>query len=339
MGRLPEYPGIWVGVDGPKPRKVAAVGVRTVRQERPAGAAATGWGSRRGELEVRRRTLHGVAVNVDCDLSMFEHIVPCGIGHMPVTSMHAEAISCGVDEVAEAIIRRASLQWAPVGRVDRQDVTAATATPPTAATQTEPTQTEPTPTEATRATRRPVSVRLSSTEPAALRRIRRAGVDPHEAVPLRAPKPSWLRVPARMGTGYLELGRTVHGLGLNTVCEEAGCPNIYDCWSEGTATFMINGTRCTRACGFCKVDTRRPLPLDPSEPDRVGGAVARMGLAHAVVTCVARDDLDDGGAGAMAETVRAIRRHSPGTRSRSSSRTARGTKGRWPRSSSPGPTC
>ncbi len=314
VGRLPEYPGIWVGVDGPKPRKVAAVGVRTVRQERPAGAAATGWGSRRGELEVRRRTLHGVAVNVDCDLSMFEHIVPCGIGHMPVTSMHAEAISCGVDEVAEAIIRRASLQWAPVGRVDRQDVTAATATPPTAATQTEPTQTEPTPTEATRATRRPVSVRLSSTEPAALRRIRRAGVDPHEAVPLRAPKPSWLRVPARMGTGYLELGRTVHGLGLNTVCEEAGCPNIYDCWSEGTATFMINGTRCTRACGFCKVDTRRPLPLDPSEPDRVGGAVARMGLAHAVVTCVARDDLDDGGAGAMAETVRAIRRHSPGTR-------------------------
>ena len=316
VGRLPEYPGIWVGVDGPKPRKVAAVGVRTVRQERPAGASSAGWGSRRGQLEVRRRTLHGVAINVDCDLSMFEHIVPCGIGHLPVTSLRAEAVSCGVDEVAEAIIRRASLEWAIGGRVDGQNVTALTASPPFASPPAEPAQSEPAQSEPAQSepTRRPVPVRLSSTEPAALRRIRRAGVDPQEAVPLRAPKPSWLRVPARMGTGYLQLGRTVHGLGLNTVCEEAGCPNIYDCWSEGTATFMINGARCTRACGFCKVDTRRPLPLDPSEPDRVGGAVARMGLAHAVVTCVARDDLGDGGAGAMAETVRAIRRHSPGTR-------------------------
>jgi lipoyl synthase len=314
VGRLPGYPGIWVGVDGPKPRKVAAVGVRTVRQERPAGTVSTRWGSRRGELEVRRRTLHGVAINVDCDLSMFEHIVPCGIGHLPVTSLHAEAIPGGLEEVAEAIILRAALQWAPGGRVDRQDVTAALASSPIEPTQTDVTPIEPTQSQPTSATRRPVPVRLSSAEPAAVRRLRRAGVDPHEAVPLRSPKPSWLRVPARMGTDYLQLGRTVHGLGLNTVCEEAGCPNIFDCWSEGTATFMINGTRCTRACGFCKVDTRRPLPLDPSEPDRVGAAVARMGLAHAVVTCVARDDLDDGGAGAMADTVRAIRRHSPGAR-------------------------
>ncbi len=124
VGRLPEYPGIWIGVEGPTPRKIAAVGVRTVRQERPAAGVSVGWGSRRGELEVRRRTLHGVAINVDCDLAMFGHIVPCGIGHLPVTSLHAEAISCDLDEVAEAIIRRAALQWAPGGRVDRQDVTA-----------------------------------------------------------------------------------------------------------------------------------------------------------------------------------------------------------------------
>ena len=97
------------------------------------------------------------------------------------------------------------------------------------------------------------------------------------------------------------------------MCEEAGCPNIYECWVDGTATFMVNGSRCTRACGFCLVDTRHPLPLDPGEPERVAEAVERLGLAHAVVTCVARDDLADGGAGAIAATVEAIRARRPRT--------------------------
>jgi lipoic acid synthetase len=97
------------------------------------------------------------------------------------------------------------------------------------------------------------------------------------------------------------------------VCEEAGCPNIYECWSERTATFMILGDRCTRACGFCLVDTRRPLPLDAAEPGRVAEAVSRMGLAHAVVTSVARDDLSDGGAAGFAATIAAIRNTNPGT--------------------------
>jgi lipoic acid synthetase len=101
-------------------------------------------------------------------------------------------------------------------------------------------------------------------------------------------------------------------LGLVTVCEEAGCPNLSECWSDGTATFMILGERCTRACGFCLVDTRHPEPVDADEPDRVGQAVARMGLRHAVVTMVARDDLADGGAGAVVDTIGAIRRHAPG---------------------------
>ena len=102
-------------------------------------------------------------------------------------------------------------------------------------------------------------------------------------------------------------------LRLVTVCEEAGCPNISECWSDGTATFMVNGERCTRACGFCLVDTRHPLALDATEPQRVAEAVERMGLAHAVITCVARDDLGDGGAGAIAETIRAIRDRQPET--------------------------
>jgi lipoic acid synthetase len=123
-----------------------------------------------------------------------------------------------------------------------------------------------------------------------------------------------MRVKATMGPEYLELKKLVRGLGLHTVCEEAGCPNIYECWSQRTATFMILGDRCTRACGFCLVDTRKPEPVDRDEPRRVAEAVALMGLAHVVITCVARDDLPDGGASVFAATVDAIRAAAPPTR-------------------------
>jgi lipoic acid synthetase len=152
-----------------------------------------------------------------------------------------------------------------------------------------------------------------STERPMIRRLRQAGVDPDEGLAVNARKPPWLRVTASMGHEFLQLGHTIHDLGLVTVCEEAGCPNIYECWADGTATFMVNGSRCTRACGFCLVDTRHPLPIDPTEPHRVAEAVERMHLAHAVVTCVARDDLPDGGAAALAATVEAVRERSPGT--------------------------
>jgi lipoyl synthase len=122
-----------------------------------------------------------------------------------------------------------------------------------------------------------------------------------------------MRVRARFDDGYLELKRLTRKLDLHTVCEEAGCPNIYECWADRTATFMINGDRCTRACGFCQVDTRKPLALDLDEPQRVADAVAALGLAHAVITCVARDDLADGGASGFAASVHAIRATSPGT--------------------------
>jgi len=126
-------------------------------------------------------------------------------------------------------------------------------------------------------------------------------------------KPPWLKAVMHMGPSYRAVDRTVKKLGLHTVCEEAGCPNIFECWGGGTATFMINGERCTRSCAFCMVDTAKPLPLDPTEPNAVAEAVVRMGLRYAVVTSVARDDLPDGGASGFAATINSIRDRSPGT--------------------------
>jgi lipoic acid synthetase len=263
-----EYPGVWLQAGSPNARKIAAIGVRTLR---------TGPG--------RRRTLHGVALNVTSDLAMFGHIVPCGIADRGVTSLRAEGIDVPYGAVVDAFIARASAVFG-AGSVERYDVLQGPADLPGVSAVGE----------------RPL-----------LRRLRQAGVAPEEGLDIGQRKPEWIRVPVRIGKGYRELGSTVHDLGLVTVCEEAGCPNIYECWADGTATFMINGERCTRACGFCQVDTRHPLPLSPNEPERVAQAVERMRLGHAVVTCVARDDLPDGGAGAMAETIRAIRSRTPET--------------------------
>src|ERR1700732_2379327 len=120
-------------------------------------------------------------------------------------------------------------------------------------------------------------------------------------------KPDWIRVKAPVSKGYVETQRIVRANGLHTVCEEAGCPNIGECWEKKHAAFMIMGDTCTRACAFCNVRTGLPRALDPSEPVRVGEAVKKLGLAHAVVTSVDRDDLGDGGAGHFAKVVAAIR--------------------------------
>lgn len=111
----------------------------------------------------------------------------------------------------------------------------------------------------------------------------------------------------------LSVKSTLRDLGLVTVCEEAGCPNLSECWADGTATFMVLGERCTRACGFCLVDTQKPLAPEMDEPERVAEAVSRMGLAHTVITMVARDDLDDGGAAHVAAVIHAVRHRNPGT--------------------------
>ncbi|HEV8115938.1 MAG TPA: lipoyl synthase, partial [Acidimicrobiales bacterium] len=146
-----------------------------------------------------------------------------------------------------------------------------------------------------------------------LGRLAEAGGNAAAAVPLAEPKPDWLRPRVQHGPEVLAMKRRLRDLELVTVCEEAGCPNLSECWAEGTATFMVLGGRCTRACGFCLVDTSRPGPPDPGEPDRVAEAVARAGITHAVVTMVARDDLADGGAAHVAATVAAIRRRNPGS--------------------------
>jgi lipoic acid synthetase len=235
----------------------------------------------------RGRTMHGFALNVTTDLGMFGHIVPCGIDK-PVTSLAAEGLRVELRDVADAVARRAADAWTG-GALERQDVAWRHRPEDLAAFS--------------RGEGPGLAVRLSS-------RLEAAGVTGGLAITER--KPEWLRANVRLGPDVLRVKRTMRDLRLVTVCEEAGCPNLSECWADGTATFMILGERCTRACGFCLVDTRHPEAPDPDEPHRVGQAVARMGLRHAVVTMVARDDLADGGAAAVGATIRAIRRHAPG---------------------------
>jgi lipoic acid synthetase len=261
VGRLEGYPGVWAHVES-SPSKIAAVGVRTERNERG-----------------HRRTLHGVALNVETDMSGFAAIVPCGIADKPVASMTTLGLDVRTRDVEERLGLELDARLGGPAHVARVDRSAAT----------------------------------NSSERPLLRRLRKAGVDPDAGLPLRSRKPEWLRIEAHMGNEFQSLRTLTEDLRLVTVCEEAGCPNIFECWSAGTATFMVNGERCTRACGFCLIDTRKPFALDPTEPERVAEAVVRLKLSHAVVTCVARDDLDDGGAGAIAATVRAIRERSPDT--------------------------
>jgi lipoic acid synthetase len=261
VGRLPDHPGVWAHVDS-NPYKIAAVGVRTFRNS--SGV---------------RRTLHGVALNVDIDLDGFTKIIPCGIPDKPVGSLHSLGLPVPLATVEDRLGEALDAQFggpADVARVDNSEAT------------------------------------LSDERPL-IRRLRKAGVNPDEALSINTRKPEWLRIEAHMGQEYQSLRTLTEDLRLVTVCEEAGCPNIFECWSDGTATFMVNGERCTRACGFCLIDTRKPMALDPTEPSRVAEAVVRLNLKHAVITCVARDDLADGGAGAIADTIYAIRERAPET--------------------------
>ncbi|MDQ6853629.1 MAG: lipoyl synthase, partial [Actinomycetota bacterium] len=300
-GRHDGYTGVWV--DG---EKIAAIGVRVARG----------------------RTRHGFALNVDPDLSMFGNIVPCGIADKGVTSL-ARLTSTPPDmkRVVDAVTARFTEHF-PYAAIDRQDIVWRAHPADLSAFTREARAVEGADAGLSASgefgpeakPKGPVSesaadVPRSGTRSSPVRllgRLAEAGVDvPDEDPAFR--RPPWMKVKADLGPNYRETKRIMRTLSLHTVCEEAGCPNIYECWADRTATFMILGDRCTRACGFCLVDTRHPFPLDDEEPARVADGVAQLGLAHAVVTSVARDDVADGGAGVFAATIRAIRARTPAT--------------------------
>ena len=278
-GRLDGFAGVWLGVDDPDPavvpRKICAIGVRL----------ANG------------RTMHGFALNVTTDMAYLrDHIVPCGIGDKPVTSLAEEGVEVTMREVVDVIACLAADRWAD-GAVERQDVAwrhAVDGRDLSAFSRGEGPGEQ---------------VKLVSGRAAA--RLGAAGVATGLAIETR--KPDWLRPKVELGESVTALRRTIRELDLVTVCEDAGCPNLSECWSDGTATFMVLGERCTRACGFCLVDTSKPLTPAADEPVRVAEAIDRMDLDHAVLTMVARDDLADGGMAHVAACVEAIRDRRPGT--------------------------
>ena len=236
----------------------------------------------------RGRTMHGFALNIETDLTyMRQHIVPCGIAEYPVTSLREEGIDASMRDVADIVARRIGERFAN-GDIERQDV----------AWIHRPEDLSP----FSRGAGAGEKVRMVG-------RLAQAGVT--DGLKIEERKPDWLRPKVNLGPEVMETKKVVRDLGLVTVCEEAGCPNLSECWADRTATFMVLGERCTRACGFCLVDTRKPLDPEADEPARVAEAVARMGLMHAVLTMVARDDLADGGMAHVADCVRAIRRRSP----------------------------
>jgi len=270
---------------------LAALGVEAWREP-----GLTGVWTRSGKVAAigvrvsRQVTMHGFALNLDPDMGFFSRMNPCGITDRPVTSLreltgrkvsHQEVLEILIPRFAEAFgYGQLDTQLGAFTRgqgssgafeVDRL-VEAGTFSP-----------------EARRADPILINGRLAG-EP---------------------PRPEWMKVTARMDGDYLELKKLMRGLDLHTVCEEAGCPNIYECWGNRTATLMILGDRCTRACGFCNVTTGKPTEYDVLEPFRAAQAIKAMGLSHAVITSVNRDDLDDGGSGVFAATIRETRRIHP----------------------------
>ncbi|MFQ5523085.1 MAG: lipoyl synthase [Acidimicrobiia bacterium] len=240
----------------------------------------------------RRVTMHGFALNLDPDLGFFQMMNPCGITDRPVTTLsNLVGRRVTLEEATEALIPRFEEVF---GYSDTEVQKAA-------------------------------FVRGQGKEPAfevdrllaegtfSPERQKAEPVLVHGRLPGEPARPSWMKVTARLDGDYLALKKLMRGLELHTVCEEANCPNIYECWGSGTATLMILGDKCTRACSFCNVTTGKPTEYDVLEPFRAAEAIAKMGLSHAVITSVNRDDLEDGGAEIFARTILETRRRSPGT--------------------------
>jgi lipoic acid synthetase len=238
-------------------------------------------------------TMHGFALNVDPDMTYFGHMNPCGIADRSVSSM-TEILGrrVSVEEVVERLVPAfASVFGYRDPEIQLGAFTRSQGRPPDFEVDRLVEQ-------GTFSPRRRHEVPVT----------RKGGLLAGEPE-----RPSWMKVRANLGVEYREVKKLMRGLELHTVCEEAGCPNIFECWESGTATLMILGDTCTRACSFCNVLTGKPTELDVLEPVRAAEAIRDMGLEHAVITAVDRDDLEDGGAEIWAETIRQSRRLSPST--------------------------
>ena len=245
-----------------------------------------------GVRVARQVTMHGFALNLHPDLSFFGMMNPCGISDRPVTTL-SELAGRRVT-LAEAVDAFIPNFAATFGYDDLETQKAAF----------------------TRGQGRPdefeVDRLLASGTFSAENRMAEP-VMVNGRLPGEPERPEWMKVTARLDGDYLKLKKLMRGLDLHTVCEEANCPNIYECWGMGTATLMILGDKCTRACSFCNVTTGKPTEFDIFEPFRAAEAIEKMGLKHAVITSVNRDDLDDGGSGIFASTITESRRRSPHT--------------------------
>jgi len=245
-----------------------------------------------GVRVARRVTMHGFALNLHPDMAYFEMMNPCGITDRQVTDL-STLVGRKVT-LAEAIERFTPNFETIFGYEGSETQLAAFSRGQARRSEFE--------------VDRLLESGTFSPEKRSEEPILIGGRLPGEP-----PRPDWMKVTARLDGDYLELKKMMRSLELNTVCEEANCPNIYECWGMGTATLMILGDKCTRACSFCNVTTGKPTEFDIFEPFRAAEAIAKMKLKHAVITSVNRDDLDDGGAGIFAQTITESRRRSPGT--------------------------
>jgi lipoic acid synthetase len=240
-----------------------------------------------GVRVARQVTMHGFALNLSPDMSYFGRMNPCGITDRPVVSVsQLLGRTISIEEGVEALVGCFEANFGYAGSEVQLGAF-------------------------TRGQGRPKEFEVDRLLAAGTFSPDRKRTEPlllNGRLPGEPPRPDWMKVTAHMDGDYLALKKLMRGLDLHTVCEEAGCPNIFECWGMGTATLMILGDRCTRACGFCNVTTGKPTEVDVLEPFRAAEAIKQMNLRHAVITSVNRDDLDDGGASIFAATIREARR-------------------------------
>ena len=230
-------------------------------------------------------TLHGFSLNISENTKGFDFINPCGSSEENVVSIQQYDETVSFKEVTEIISRK----FVEIFKYEKVDKQFSQFTPRQLKKKKEFHIDQLANNGVFNASKNSVPITLNS------------------SVKSEPERPEWMKVKANLGKDYLSLKSLIKEKRLNTVCEEASCPNIYECWSMGTATFMIMGDTCTRACGFCDVNTGKPCDLDMDEPYRVAESVKIMGLTHAVITSVNRDDLDDGGSAFFAKTIDEVR--------------------------------